>query len=185
VDEPLDELYFQWLYSQVADPRAKDPSLTYWKLLRLLYSKEFVWLVPNDDNRIEDGKDLRRIFLQEKEIDPDRVDSDWMDLGCSVLELMVALSQKLAFEAEGSAAYWFWDLMRNIGLNRYNDRGRLPKSRVEDILNDVIFRQYDADGTGGFFPLRNPQEDQRQIELWYQMSSYILEMWDERGMRGG
>jgi len=49
VSQPLDELYFTWLYSQVGSVRTRNPARTYWSLLRYLYTKEFVWIIPNDD----------------------------------------------------------------------------------------------------------------------------------------
>lgn len=173
-EEPLDELFLKWLYSQVADPKIHDPSLTYWKLLRHLYTKEFVWLVPNDDNRLEDGKDLRLEFIHSQGIEDAEI--GWIEIGCSVLELMLGLARRLSFEADGEPYYWFWQLVENIGLIRFNDRRMYPRRRVDNILDDVILRQYDADGQGGFFPLRDPPEDQRQVELWYQLSAYVLEL---------
>lgn len=175
MSQPLDESYFKWLYRQVADENASDPSLTYWKLLKLLFTKEFVWLIPNDDNRLEDGKELRREFIQETGERPDR---DWVELGCSVLELMVGLSRRLAFEAEGEPHYWFWHLMENVGLHQYSDSRRLYKHHIDDILERLIWRTYQADGQGGFFPLGRPNEDQRNVELWYQLSNYVNEMTD-------
>ena len=172
-NEPLDELFLTWLYSQVADPSIKNSSLSYWKLLRQLYTKEFVWMIPNDDNRIEDGKDLRIEFLQSQGIQD--ADLQWIELGCSVLELMVGLSRRLAFEAEGESHYWFWQLIDNLDLLRCNDRRPYSRNRVENILDIVILRQYDRKGRGGFFPLKSPHEDQRQVELWYQLSAYVLE----------
>ncbi len=53
------------------------PSLTYWKLFRTLYSTEFVWLLSGDDNRAEDGLELREEFLLESNI-PD--DPQWRDI---------------------------------------------------------------------------------------------------------
>jgi hypothetical protein len=176
MSEPLDESYLVWLYRQVADSNAKDPSLTYWNLLRTLFKQEFVWVVPNDDNRLEDGKDLRLEFLRESHIDHADVDDDWIGLGCSVLELMVGLSRRLAFEADGEPYYWFWRLMENIGLQRYSDSHRLPIHHIEDVLERVIFRQYNYNGHGGFFPLKFAQEDQRNVELWYQLNAYVLEL---------
>lgn len=176
---PLDELYFQWLYEQVADPEFKDRELTYWKLLKILFQKEFVWRIANDENRGHDGVALRVQFLREKEIDPDEVDPHWMDIGCSMLELMVGLARRLEFEVDkGKAHYWFWILMDNIGLSGYNDGRRFTvrlQDRIEDILNDVIYRNYEPSGLGGFFPLQSTRWDQRKRELWYQMSEYILE----------
>jgi hypothetical protein len=172
--EPLDELFLTWLYGQVADTTVKDSSLSYWRLLRQLYTKEFVWLVPNDDNRLEDGKDLRLEFIHEMRIED--ADTSWIEIGCSVLELMVGLSRRLAFEADGEPYYWFWKLIENLRLMGYNDLRWWSSRRVDDILDTVILRQYDADGHGGFFPLRDPPEDQRQVELWYQLSAYVLEL---------
>ena len=176
--EPLDELYFKWLYGQVADPKVTNPLRTYWKMLKQLYTKEFVWTVPNDDNRIVDGKDLRYEFIDDQQLED--VDIGWMNLGCSMFELLVSLSRRLAFETDGWAPYWFWELVENLGLMAYSDRRparsrKFPVPEIEEILERVIWRTYDYDGKGGLFPLKEAREDQRTIELWYQMSAYVLE----------
>lgn len=172
--QELDELYFSWLYDQVAEPSVSDPTKTYWNILRILYKTEFIWIVPNDHNRLEDGKDLRIEFVDQSGLTA--VDLDWMNLGCSVLELMIGLSRRLAFEGEGEPRDWFWHLMENLGLHLYNDRRRIPKTRVKEILDRLIWRNYHYDGVGGFFPLKNPYEDQRKVEIWYQMNAYLLEL---------
>lgn len=165
---PLDELYFKWLYEQVAD---SFPS--YWKLLKLLYTKEFVWFVPNDDNRIEDGRDLRYEFVDQfKNENPDQ---GWMRLGCSFLELLIGLSRRFSFECEGEPREWFWHILKNINLHDYDDDKTLPIQDIDDILDRVIWRTYKHNGVGGLFPLVEPCQDQREIELWYQLSAYILE----------
>lgn len=171
--QPLDERYFVWLYGQVADPDIENPSLTYWKLLKALFTKEFTWVIPNDDNRSEDGKALRFEFMQDLLLDD--VDEDWMDLGCSMLELMVGLSRRLAFEDDGEPHYWFWRMMENLGLHRYSDNRRLLRRKIDVVLDTVIHRTYKPNGEGGFFPLRETDQDQRQVELWYQLSAYVLE----------
>lgn len=170
---PLDELYLQWLYSQVGEIREKRPSRTYWSLFRQLYTKEFVWLIPNDDNRVEDGRDLRYEFLHE--IGVDSVDRNWMELGCSFLEMLVALSRRLAFEADGEPAQWFWHLLHTLDIDIYTDNMQIPHQDVEDILDTVIWRTYRRDGHGGLFPLRHPRQDQREVEIWYQLNAYLLE----------
>lgn len=170
---PLDELYLQWLYKQVADIRQKAPSRTYWSILRLLYTKEFVWWVPNDDNRVEDGRDLRYEFLHELGIDS--VDRDWMEMGCSFLEMLIALSRRLAFEADSTTEECFWHFMETLDIAIYTDNIQIPHQDVEDILDRVIWRTYRKDGHGGLFPLRHPKEDQTKIELWYQLNAYLLE----------
>ena len=107
--KPLDELYLEWLYSQVASLRSRNPERKHWALLRQLYSTEFVWFVPNDDNRVEDGRDLRHEFLEDEGLTD--VDPEWMDLGCSAFEMMLGLARRLSFEAEGEPREWFWRLM--------------------------------------------------------------------------
>lgn len=178
MSEPLDEPYLKWLYEQVADPDLQDQSLTFWEVLRLLYKTEFVWVVPNDMNRIVDGKALRDEFVNSQGLS--NVDPHWMDLGCSVLELMVGLSRRMEFEADGTPHYWFWILMENLGLERYTDDIDLPSEDIEDVLDRLIYRQYEPDGLGGFFPLRMPRKNQLTQEIWNQMNDYLL----ERGLAG-
>lgn len=170
----LDEDYLTWLYSQVADATVENPELTYWKLLKYLFTEEFTWSVPNDDNRLEDGKALRLEFVDTGMYQ--NVPDDWFELPCSVLELMVGLARRLEFEADGKAHYWFWRMMENIRLNKYCDSWRLQKKTIEHIISRVMLREYKADGQGGFFPLKYPEKDQRQVELWYQLSAYVLEL---------
>lgn len=172
---PLDESYFRWLYGQVADSESSVKRRTYWGLFRILYSTEFdTFLVENDRNRADEARyELRHEFLRETGI---RIDRRWMELGCSILELMVDLSRLLSFEAGGRPPYWFWRLVENLGLLRYNDAvRRLPRNHIEQILDDVIMRRYNRNGLGGFFPLRTPPNDQRETELWYQLNYYVLE----------
>ena len=176
--EPLDERYFVWLYSLVADPSIQDPESTYWRLLKQLYEKPFVWFVSRDDNRVENGKELRSEFLRQEGLQRNEVDPHWIDIGCSFLELMVAMSGRLRFQIDpdSSLAYWFWEeLMANIGLHDFNDASNWEHCDVDEVLNRVIFRQYEPDGNGGFFPLKHPEQDQRGLELWHQLDAYVIE----------
>jgi hypothetical protein len=174
--EPLDEQYFTWLYSQVASVRLKNSPRSHWSLARHLYTKEFVWLIPNDDNRLEDGKDLRHEFLDACSFDI--LDPDWLDLGCSMLEMLIGLSRRLSFDADGEPSVWFWHLIETVDLKQYNDRNYNNKSQrdIDEILDRIIWRTYKPDGRGGLFPLRNPIHDQREVELWYQLSAYLIEL---------
>jgi hypothetical protein len=178
MDEPLDEQYLKWLYHQVASTRQKNPARTYWSLLRHLFIKEYIWLIPNDDNRVEDGRDLRYEFIKECNVDPDR---EWLGIGCSVLEMLIGLSRRLAFESDGESRDWFWALLDNLDLHRFNDRyydiHKENKSRkvIDEVIDQVVWRNYREDGSGGLFPLKHPRNDQRDVELWYQMSAYLLE----------
>lgn len=170
---PLDDLYLTWLYSQASSVKLRRPSRTYWNLFRQLYTKECVWFIPNDDNRLEDGRELRELFLYEQRAeDPPR---EWLDLGCSFLELLIGLSRRLSFETEREARDWFWEMLQNLGISTYTDASSYSEEEVDDKLDNVLWRTYKHNGEGGLFPLKHAREDQRDVELWYQLSAYILQ----------
>ena len=172
----LDEEYLAWLQDHVKlDVKGRE----YWSLLRKMYQTEFIWFVPNDDNRVGDGLDLRHDFAMQYGVD----DEDWLQLGCSFLEMLVALANRYSFEGDiNDPSTAFWQLVNNLELNKYTDsycRPRLQKceDEIKEILDTVIWRLYDEDGVGGIFPLRHgASEDQRKVEIWYQMHNYILDM---------
>ena len=173
MSELLDESYLTWLYSQVASVTTKERTRTYWGLFKQLYTKEFVWFVPNDDNRVEDGRALRNEFLNEKRIAG--APEEWLSLGCSMLELLVGLARRLSFETDREPRVWFWKLLDNIGLGDLTDASVYNEVDVDAILERVIFRTYAPSGDGGLFPLAKPSRDQRKVELWYQLCEYVLE----------
>jgi hypothetical protein len=158
--------YFEWLASQVVGQEGK----TYEELLLLLHSKEFVWLVANDDNRVQDGLDLRVEYLNA---------GGWVSVKepCTVLEALVGLSRRLAFHTDGTAVGWAGQLLVNLELHTMYDPLTAKRAvRANDIIENLIWRNYNPDGSGGFFPLSWPETDQTKVELWYQMAAYVDEM---------
>lgn len=170
----LDDRYLEWLYLQIGAVRNRNPRRSFWHLAKQLYITPFEWSVPNDDNRCEDGTDLRWEFLDGEHID---ADPSWMGLQCSVLEMMIALARRASFEAKGTPGDWFWLFAQNLQIRGYNDSiySTAIEREVTETLQRFINRKYDYDGRGGLFPLRNPRQDQTRVELWYQMSAYMLE----------
>lgn len=161
---PLEEKYFEWLVSQV-DVRKSE---SYLELFAQLHEKFFAWIVPNDDNRVGDALDLRHEFLRE----------DWhlLQFGVSILEVIIALSRRLAFNGGGKAELWAWQLLKNLRLTKFGDPlTDRAHNQIDDILEGLIWRTYHSNGQGGFFPLKHPDKDQTKVEIWYQMSAYILE----------
>lgn len=169
----LDEHYLSWLYSQVGSFKTKHRSETHWSLLGQLYHTEFAWFVPNDDNRVEDGRDLRREFLETEDI---LAPLPWQARPCSMLEMLIGLSRRLAFETESQPSEWFWTLLSNVRLVRFNDRVYPGNEEyIDGVLESIIWRNYAPSGHGGLFPLKYPDRDQTKVELWYQLNAYLVE----------
>ena len=174
MDEALDESYLQWLYEQVENDPGR--SRSHFLLVRQLFRKEFVPHpdVLRDENRVSDGRDLRYQFVEQARVE--RVDASWMGMGCSMLEMLIALSRELSFDAGGSSLDWFWHLMENLDVARYDDRvHERCEGAIDDILDRVINRTYGSDGVGGLFPLRRAKQDMREVEIWYQLNAYLIE----------
>lgn len=171
MSELLDDQYLDWLYARVG---LQDENVYHNHLMRQLLSREFVMLVPNDDNRCVDGISLRKEFMDTTRM-RSRPERHWLEMGCSVLEMLIGVSRHLAFEAEGKVGEWFWHLIENLGLTRYND-GRWNGRLIDQIIERLVWRQYSFDGNGGLFPLQAPHDDQRRVEIWFQMEAYILEL---------
>lgn len=170
----LDESYLEWLYSQVDDPEITNPSRTHWRLVKVLFTTKFTWFIPNDDNRVEDGKELRFEFVDQSGLMD--VDPGWIHLECSMLEMFMGLSRRLAFTGGGRSREWFWQILRNLKLDGYNDRRTYEDSKIQQVLTRVNERDYKPNGDGGLFPLRNPPQDQRDVEIWYQANAYLIEL---------
>jgi hypothetical protein len=172
----LDEQYLDWLIARVTSPRQRrSTARTFWKLLKQFHEKEFFWFIPNDDNRILDGLELRNEFLSEIHYRIGEEDEEWASAGCSVLELLIGLSHRLSDLDGGEPRIWFWQMIKNLGLDQFDDQIPYDWEDVDEALSALIYRTYDRDGTGGLFPLTHPEEDQRKVEIWYQLNAYLLE----------
>lgn len=176
---PLDDAYLTWLYSHVSSVQNSNPSNNHWKLLRVFYTTPFTGYVPNDDNRSADGKDLRIEFLQTTDYPLYDPYGTWFDLDCSMFEMILALARRASFEDEalGTPVEWFWRMIHNLELDGYTDDifEIAIQEEVEEVLDRLNRRTYSRDGSGGLFPLHHTQVDQRTVELWTQMSAYLLE----------
>lgn len=172
----LDE-YFSWLCDLV---EITQPFVSYVELAETLHEKPFRWFVPNDDNRAFEGIALRERFCEENGIE---YVLEYFPEEASMLELIIALAYRCeAIMADMNGCIpmkeWFWKMLGHVGLDRFTDvpnPGAWEDDEVDRILDRIIRRTYMSDGRGGLFPLKYPKKDQRKVELWYQMSSYLLE----------
>lgn len=174
-NETLDERYLTWLRSQLEPVNQLNPARSHSLLIAQLHSTEFSWFIPNDDNRLYDGLDIRQEFIDECE--GGEVPGYWLGEPCSFLEMLVALTRRMSYESALEPEYWFWQLMENLGLKDFVDDSYDDSAAqvVSDISNRVMQRTFHADGRGGLFPLQHGGADQREVEIWYQMSKYLME----------
>lgn len=171
MEEPIEELYFNWLCAKVLDVNVP----IYLDLMRILYKTEFVWKIHADRNRYEDGIELRDDFLRVSRFNNDTC---WYAEPCSVLEMLIAFSDRAQFQTDRPARDWFWEFLQNLSLDEYRQVSMEDRPIIDDILHDFVWRTYDENGHGGMFPMRWPKEDQREVEIWHQFFEYL----DEQGL---
>lgn len=159
--EPIEIRYFNWLCAKVLE-RDKDD---YRDLLGILYDTEFIWKVSADRHRISDAMELRERFSRKNRI----------NRPCSVLEVFIAFADRAAFQTENSSKYWFWKFVSNLGLDPYRQVFEDDIPVINEILYTFIWRIYEPNGEGGMFPLHQTQNDQREIEIWYQFCEWVQE----------
>lgn len=173
MDEPIEETYFNWLYTKVASiDGPSTPSLTYLTLMRTLHNTQFHWMIIGDDNRAEEGLELRLDFYRESGFDRD---PHWESIPCSVFEMLYAFARRASNQTEPSTRDWFWCFLNMLGIGHLSDNHLGISQLTEEVIDVFLWRTYDSDGHGGLFPLENPSEDQREVELWYQFCEYADE----------
>lgn len=168
--------YYHWLCYII---RVNHERNSYYLLAQTLHQKDYRWHVPNDDNRGEDGKSLREKFADDSGYNT----YEALDGPCTMLEFLIALAERceaiMADSGYGDeVSRWFWEMLENVKLDRFTDEEfeeRGGTEAVNHILDKILSRYYKRNGQGGLFPLNYAEKDQRKVEIWYQMHTYLLE----------
>ena len=63
-------------------------------------------------------------------------------------------------------------MIANLGLGGMSD-ARFDRGHAEDIVMRFLNRDYEADGRGGLFRIRNCKYNLRDIEIWTQMLYFL------------
>ena len=177
----FEQFYFNWLCSLV---HIDQENTTYYILAKDMFNKEFISLVNHDENRAYDGMELRDECAEE--LGYSCWEETGEDMACNLLEMVIGLARRIDFETSDPyeedetdrTSYWFWEMIDNLGLTEFDDDSYVDLEGqifVGSILDRLVERRYDPDGEGGLFPLRYPKEDQRKVEIWYQMCAYLAE----------
>jgi hypothetical protein len=137
----------------------------------------FKMLVSRDDNRWNDGLDLRDEFLdfiRNRSLDRE---AERQAHDVSLFEMFVGLAARGRLLTGMEEHEWFAIFIKNLGLDDCSDRAfdLIKRQKVRRALRKFNDRKYRPNGQGGLFPLTMPMRDQREVELWYQMGAYIRE----------
>ena len=176
--------YLEWLESYTIDERLSDdrrPRYSY--LLRKLWSMPFHGSIGNDDDRGDEGLELRArynyILAKNSNIDASRFPEAGDIFGeCRVLEMLIALSMRMYDLMQDMGVYnsvsrWFWEIMHNVGFDTLDDGVYLESNGdevVENVVTDILdLRERKSGRPGGWFYV----SDWRKLEIWYQMHEYL------------
>lgn len=179
-DNPLEAEYHNWITGLAC--KWTKPYGRYSKLIEQLQETTFRWIIPNDKHRASDGISFRYNFCDYMDelgeyINEDMVD-DQIIHPCSVLEMMMALAKRIEDSLMWDpvigdrSPLWFYQMLENSGLSAYTN-SNYSKSIVAQILDDVLERRYGYSGEGGFFYVEDPDQDLRNVELWWQCNWHM------------
>lgn len=172
--EKIQAEYFDWMYDMMCHEKYTEP-FSYRKLLAYLHDTEFIYSIPRDENRWDDGYNLRRRFALEHE---NKAADDYIHGPCTVLEMMVALAircEETIMDDPNKGdrtSQWFWNMIVNLGLSTMTDN-RYDERLVEDVVRRFLYRRYGPDGKGGLFTVKNCDRDLRTVEIWHQMCWHL------------
>ena len=170
--------YYNWLLEKV--DCKEYPVSQYSILLKQMFTTDYIWELPMDENRAKDGINLRYRFIYEKNLGVEN--KEIIDnTPCNILELMVALSLRceediMKDEDIGNrTSDWFWGMVKSLGMilfldNKYGTR--YDRKIIFKILENFMTRKYDPDGFGSLFTVKG-STDMRDKEIWYQMHEYL------------
>lgn len=173
----LIDAYFEWM-CQLVTGTIKSKRLRHRKLLAYLHSMSFKYILSMDGNRAEDGVSLRYRFGYEMNYADPVIAECLDDRDCSVLEMMVALAHRCEEEIMSDPELgdrtgdWFWGMVTSLGLWNMTD-SIFNQTRVATTIKRFLNRQYNSDGSGGLFTVRDAMEDLRGVDIWYQMCWYL------------
>lgn len=166
----VDKQYFDWLCDIVSTGEHK-----YDELLNALYHTEFIAEYTMDENRAEDGLDLRDQFGKDESYTSSEL-NDIHDY-CSMLEMMIALAIRMEEDIMTNLAYgdrtgvWFWNMVRSLGVGRMTN-SRFNQRKFDAIMDAFMNHVYESDGHGGLF-IVDCYYDLTKEEIWTQMNWYL------------
>lgn len=152
------------------------PYKEYSKLFDFLMDQEFIYYIPGDKNRIDDGYYQRLTYMKENDIS----DLDFEDKFTSVLEVLVAFAIRIDHDWIGDPDdprpdIIFVEMLENLDIFYDNSSFYYRDANIK--ISNWLSRLFDRNGVGSIFPLKQnvSRIDQRKVEIWMQMTAYLRE----------
>ena len=165
--------YFEWMMDILCRGRYAN-NISFRKLLLKLHHTEFRYSIPRDENRADDGIRLRYRFACSSD---DKDSARYLTGPCSVLEMMLALAIRCEIIMEdplvgNRTGQWFWGMIRSLGLGTMID-SRFDEEYVEAAIDRFLDHEYEPNGKGGLFTIKDCKDDLRTAEIFYQLCWYL------------
>lgn len=149
------DTYYKFLLSLIGDcPDCE--------LLRYLFEVDYIWTIHLDENRAQDGIDLRCLYANLNKLTIDI----FQDKPCSMLEMLIAFANRIENDFMGSAEgnnapRWFYQMLVSLGIAE--DMKRFDKSRVDHALIKFFNHQIALFDIPGI----------EKLQLWDQLNSWL------------
>lgn len=175
ISDNLSKRYFEYLIYEniVAKP-------SWVPILEILFSRDYYSMLIMDNSREGDGKLLRDNFMAMINGN-DAIEfnsSPWVDIPCSMLEMMIALANRITLEFYAvdddiypMSTIIFASMLDSLGINM----DLQTQDEVEDIITRFIRRDFSPDGRGSLFDLRGKTVDidWRDLPIWNQAMAWV------------
>lgn len=157
-----------------------DREVTYNILFTKLHTIKFEIQLERDANRIADVDILRHQFEDESNFALyDCIYSEPPSFLEVCLVLAIRMNRMMAeSEDKDETSKWLWIMFNNCGFERFTDDSwnfNNSEQEVNEIAYRVMNRTYEPNGEGNIFVLNSDIPDQRTVEIWYQMQSFLNE----------
>lgn len=135
-------------------------------LVSALTKVEFIWRHPMDENRAIDGLELRSDFEYETGEFLDK--SSGLMPQCTMFEMLAALAIKCENQLMRDSlvgdrtSKWFFEFCDNLGI-------------LDGTRSVIDACQLYFDGKLELFPLKNREINQKNEQIWKQLSAYLNE----------
>lgn len=165
--------YFEWMYRIVTRNRFSKGH-GFRMLLTCLNSIDYYWTISDDSNRAADGEEGLRwkfAYVTHTSIEHE------LDEPCSVLEMILAMAYRCEEIMDDAGigdrtVQWFWTMISNLGLNGMTD-SRFDERYVREVVDRFLRREFEPDGHGSLFVVRDSPADMRDVPMWTSMLWFL------------